>query len=137
MSRRVIHVLRAKPWCALAPFETPQDAPPKRARGGQPGNRNAVKHGAYSAAAFRMRHWFSSLMGLVRRAVARAKALIQREELQYARRRVNRISRFVPGSRATPISCRLRREKIAMTRGTAQFPPLPCRERAGVRVQIE
>lgn len=73
--------------------------PVPRKRGGQPGNRNAVKHGGYSAAALRLRAWFSAFLKRLYRLVRQAKALIAKLERRRVRTARGTISRFIPAPR--------------------------------------
>lgn len=70
-----------------------------RKRGGQPGNRNAVKHGGYSAAALRLRAWFSAFLKRLYRTLKIAKRLIAMRERRRARTARGTNACFIPSSR--------------------------------------
>ncbi len=70
-----------------------------RKRGGQPGNRNAIKHGGYSAAALRLRAWFSAFLKRLYRILRHAKALTAKPKRRAARTARGTNAGFVPASR--------------------------------------
>jgi hypothetical protein len=53
---------------------------PKRRRGAQPGNRNALRHGKRAAAAIERARELSALLADVKKAIACAKPFIGRQE---------------------------------------------------------
>lgn len=71
------------------------EAPPRK-RGGQPGNRNAIKHGAYSAAALRLRAWFSAFLKRLYRDLRRAKRLMAKRKRRPAQTARGTKHGFIP-----------------------------------------